>query len=156
MFDYMPISALVDNKIFCCHGGLSATIDTLDVIRGLDRKVEIPNEGALCDLLWSDPAENQKEPFKISPRGAGILFGQDATKDFIKKNNLTFIARAHQLVMEGYSWVHEKQVVTLFSAPNYCYRVGNQRPLTTTNHNVAPKAKKEESRPPKLQCLCHV
>lgn len=71
MFDYMPLCALIDNKIFCCHGGLSPNIDTLDVIKGLDRKVEIPHEGAICDLLWSDP--DSKNGFNVSPRGGGDI-----------------------------------------------------------------------------------
>lgn len=110
--------------MFCLHGGLSPSIDTLDVIRTIDRKIEVPHDGPMCDLLWSDP-EN-KMGWGISPRGAGYIFGQDISKEFNKKNGLNFIARAHQLVMDGYFWVHDKQVVTIFSAPNYCYRVGNQ------------------------------
>lgn len=104
--------------MFCLHGGLSPSIDTLDVIRTIDRKVEVPHDGPMCDLLWSDP-EN-KMGWGISPRGAGYIFGQDISKEFNKKNGLNFIARAHQLVMDGYFWVHDKQVVTIFSAPNYC------------------------------------
>lgn len=39
------------------------------------------------------------------------------------------MSRAHQLVMEGYNWCHDRNVVTIFSAPNYCYRCGNQAAL---------------------------
>lgn len=62
----------------------------------------------------------------MSPRGAGYTFGQDITEQFNHQNGLTLIARAHQLVMEGFSWAHDKGLVTIFSAPNYCYRCGNQ------------------------------
>jgi serine/threonine-protein phosphatase 2A catalytic subunit len=62
----------------------------------------------------------------ISPRGAGFLFGKEKVDEFNHKNNLDLIARAHQLVMDGYNWVHAMNVVTVFSAPNYCYRCGNQ------------------------------
>jgi hypothetical protein len=62
----------------------------------------------------------------ISPRGAGYTFGQDISEQFNHTNGCRFIARAHQLMMEGYMWQHNKNVVTLFSAPNYCYRCGNQ------------------------------
>lgn len=55
LFDYLPLTALVDNQIFCLHGGLSPSIDTLDHIRALDRLQEVPHEGPMCDLLWSDP-----------------------------------------------------------------------------------------------------
>lgn len=61
----------------------------------------------------------------ISPRGAGYTFGQDISEQFNHTNKLQMIARAHQLVQEGYEWAHDHSVVTVFSAPNYCFRCGN-------------------------------
>ncbi len=55
----------------------------------------------------------------------GYTFGQDISEQFNRTNGLTLVARAHQLVMEGYNWSHDQNVVTIFSAPNYCYRCGN-------------------------------
>lgn len=124
LFDYLPLTALIDNTIFCLHGGLSPSIDNLDQIRQLDRIQEPPHEGPMCDLFWSDPDE--RSGWGISPRGAGYTFGQDISENFNHTNNLTLISRAHQLVMDGYNWAHERNVVTIFSAPNYCYRCGNQ------------------------------
>jgi len=123
LFDYMPVTALIDNLIFCLHGGLSPHVQTLDQIRGMDRFCELPHEGAMCDLLWSDP--DDREGFNTSPRGAGHTFGQGESERFNQANSLSLIARAHQLIMEGFNWCHHKNVVTIFSAPNYCYRCGN-------------------------------
>jgi len=134
LFDYFPVGALIENSIFCPHGGLSPSLDTLDNIRELDRVQEVPHEGPMCDLLWSDPDE--RTGWGISPRGAGFTFGQDVSEQFIQRNGLSFIARAHQLVMEGYNWCHEKSVVTIFSAPNYCYRCGNQASLMEVDENI--------------------
>eukprot|EP01002_Notosolenus_urceolatus_P004493 NODE_2186_length_1179_cov_9.623894_g1811_i0.p1 GENE.NODE_2186_length_1179_cov_9.623894_g1811_i0~~NODE_2186_length_1179_cov_9.623894_g1811_i0.p1 ORF type:complete len:316 (+),score=50.31 NODE_2186_length_1179_cov_9.623894_g1811_i0:174-1121(+) len=131
LFDYMPLTALVEGEIFCLHGGLSPSLDKLDNIKALDRHQEVPHEGAMCDLLWSDPDE--RCGWGISPRGAGYTFGSDISKAFLSNNNLKLVARAHQLVMEGYSWTHDKMVVTIFSAPNYCYRCGNQAALMEVN-----------------------
>ncbi|MES1922200.1 Serine/threonine-protein phosphatase 2A catalytic subunit beta isoform [Bonamia ostreae] len=78
----------------------------------------------MCDLLWSDP--DNREGWGISPRGAGYTFGADKSAEFNHRNNFSLIARAHQLVMQGYNWSHSRSVVTIFSAPNYCYRCGNQ------------------------------
>ncbi|KAG9247373.1 serine/threonine-protein phosphatase PP-X isozyme 2 [Calycina marina] len=109
--------------ILCVHGGLSPLIGTVDKIRLLDRKQEVPHEGAMCDLLWSDPDEI--DGWGLSPRGAGFLFGADIVKEFNHVNNLSLIARAHQLVMEGFKEMFDNQIVTVWSAPNYCYRCGN-------------------------------
>nr|CAH8859795.1 unnamed protein product [Trichobilharzia regenti] len=190
LFDYLPLTALVDNSIFCLHGGLSPSIDTLDHIRALDRIQEVPHEfvlivslsctirvslftgqvelwalsrvtcnkslrkpvdmecilpsidanclhntsGPMCDLLWSDP--DDRGGWGISPRGAGYTFGQDISETFNHSNNLTLVSRAHQLVMEGFNWCHERNVVTIFSAPNYCYRCGNQAALMELDDNL--------------------
>lgn len=123
IFDYISLSALIDNTIFCVHGGLSPTIQTLDQIRTIDRKQEVPHDGSMCDLLWSDPEEI--EGWGLSPRGAGYLFGGDVCSQFNHTNKVDTIARAHQLVMEGYKWMFGDQLVTVWSAPNYCYRCGN-------------------------------
>jgi len=123
LFDYMPLAALVQEQIFCVHGGLSPALDKVDSFRSLDRIQEVPHEGALCDLVWSDP--DDRVGWGVSPRGAGYTFGSDVTAAFMHNNNLRLLARAHQLVMEGYNWAHEQRTVTIFSAPNYCYRCGN-------------------------------
>ncbi|VDL98636.1 unnamed protein product [Schistocephalus solidus] len=134
LFDYLPLTALIDDKVFCLHGGLSPSIDTLDHIRALDRIQEVPHEGPMCDLLWSDP--DDRAGWGISPRGAGYTFGEDISENFNHTNHLELISRAHQLVMEGYNWSHSEQVVTIFSAPNYCYRCGNQAAIMEVDEGM--------------------
>ena len=134
LFNYLPISAIVNNKIFCLHGGLSPDIETIDEIRKIDRRRDVPSSGAMCDLLWSDPEE--RVGWGVSPRGAGYIFGSDISKKFTQRNNLMMVNRAHQLVMKGYNWSHEKLVCTLFSAPNYCYRCGNQAGIMEVDENM--------------------
>ena len=135
IFDYLPISAIIDEKIFCIHGGLSPTIDTIDEIRNIDRKQEVPHDGAMCDLLWSDPDQDQKG-FGISPRGAGYLFVEDVVNTFEEINKIDLIARAHQLVMEGYKMMFGGKLVTIWSAPNYCYRCGNMASILKLDENL--------------------
>lgn len=125
IFMCLPLSALVENKIFCLHGGLSPALKQLDDVVKLKRFCDVPHEGPICDLLWSDPDDSNKG-FKPSPRAAGYQFGSDVTEQFLHRNDLSMIARAHQLVMDGFSRAHKKMIVTIFSAPNYCYRCGNQ------------------------------
>jgi len=135
VFNTLPLSTIIDNKIFCLHGGLSPTIETIDQIHALDRKKEVPHVGPMCDMLWSDPDETLG--WTESPRGAGYTFGSDVSEDFIEKNQLTNIYRAHQLIMEGYNWTHNELVATIFSAPNYCYRCNNDAAIMELNDNNA-------------------
>lgn len=124
LFDCMPISVLVDGSMLCLHGGLSPEIHSLHSIQLLSRFQEIPETGALSDLMWSDPEDIPN--WSISSRGAGYLFGPSVVREFIHRNQLSFIARAHQLVHEGYRYYfNEKLLCTVWSAPNYCYRCNN-------------------------------
>ena len=124
VFDYLTLSALIDGRVLCVHGGLSPDIRTLDQIRTIDRLCEIPHEGSFCDVMWSDPEDI--ETWAVSPRGAGWLFGRRVTEEFNEINGLELICRAHQLVQEGLKYMFpEKSLVTVWSAPNYCYRCGN-------------------------------
>jgi serine/threonine-protein phosphatase 6 catalytic subunit len=124
VFDLLNVAAVIDGKTFCVHGGLSPDVPHLDQIRMIDRNQEIPHEGAFCDLVWSDPDE--VEAWAMSPRGAGYIFGAKVTSEFNALNGLELICRAHQLVQEGHKYMFpEENLVTVWSAPNYCYRCGN-------------------------------
>lgn len=133
LFDYMPLGAVVAQDIFCVHGGLSPRLNTIDEVRVLDRKQEVPHEGPMCDLLWSDPEDI--EDWGVSPRGAGYLFGGSVAKAFNHRNGLSLIARAHQLVQEGYKAMFDDNCCTVWSAPNYCYRCGNLASIHEVREN---------------------
>jgi diadenosine tetraphosphatase ApaH/serine/threonine PP2A family protein phosphatase len=125
IFDLLPIAAVVGNHFFCVHGGLSKHIETLERICLLQRRVELPNEGALCDFCWSDP-DDDVQNWEINARGAGWLFGKPQVERFLQRNGLKMIVRSHQLAMEGYQWHFDHQCITVWSAPNYMYRAGNK------------------------------
>ena len=143
IFDFLPLAAIIDDRIFCVHGGLSPSFNTLDEIKTIDRKQEVPHDGAMCDLMWSDPEEING--WSMSPRGAGYLFGGDVVAEFCMTNNVSQVARAHQLVMDGYKKMFNDTLVTVWSAPNYCYRCGNVAAILQLDENLNPEYKKFEA-----------
>ena len=129
VFDYLPLAAVIDSKIFCVHCGLSPEIETLDKINELNRVQEIPGDsGPLRDFLWAEPEETILG-WGQAPRpkyGGDYIFGGDITQKFNHENNLNMIIRSKTLADNGYFWLHNKQILSVFSAPNYRYRLGNK------------------------------
>ena len=119
LFNMMPISALINENILCMHGGLSKDLQNIEQINKILRPTDIPNEGLLCDLLWSDPNESLTEDFGSNERNISVTFSKDYVKNFVEKNNLDLICRAHQVVEEGFEFFADMKLVTIFTAPNY-------------------------------------
>ncbi|CAA7405550.1 unnamed protein product [Spirodela intermedia] len=115
-FNCLPVAALVDGKIFCVHGGISPDLKNLDQIRNLARPTDVPDAGLLCDLLWSDPSRDV-QGWGIHDSGFSYRFGADIVSEFLEKNDLDLICRAHQVVEDGYEFFGGRQLVTVFSAP---------------------------------------
>lgn len=126
-FDSLPLAATVakgkQTARLAVHAGLSPVLETLDQFSALERFREVPHEGAMCDIVWSDPEDT--DGWGVSPRGAGFVFGGDVVKNFNRKNGLIQICRSHQLVMSGFKEHFDAGLATIWSAPNYCYRCGN-------------------------------
>lgn len=136
-FDQLPVAAIIDEKIFCVHGGLSPSLNIYsnndkgltgkDLINDIDQQIqdayirpvtEIPDDGLICDLLWSDPLEYMSG-FFAGDRGQGFEFGKDKVEKFLERTEMDIIVRAHQCVDSGYEYFADGKLVTLFSAPNY-------------------------------------
>ena len=124
LFNILPVAALIDDKILCMHGGLSPELKNLQNIENISRPTDIPDSGLLCDLLWSDPDKEVLE-YDENDRGVSVIFGEKIVEDFNKKNDLDLIIRAHQVVDEGYEFFANRQLITIFSAPNYCGEFDN-------------------------------
>lgn len=134
-FNCLPIAAIIDEKIICMHGGLSPELETLDQIKDIQRPTEIPDNGLLCDLLWSDPDPNV-EGWGDSDRGVSCTFGADIVAEFLEKNDLDLICRAHQVVEDGYEFFAKRKLVTIFSAPNYGGEFDNAGALLSVDESL--------------------
>ncbi|XP_037807545.1 serine/threonine-protein phosphatase 2B catalytic subunit 1 isoform X1 [Lucilia sericata] len=147
-FDCLPLAALLNQQFLCIHGGLSPEIFTLDDIRKLHRFREPPAFGPMCDLLWSDPledfgSEKNNDYFSHnSVRGCSYFFSYSACCEFLQKNNLLSIVRAHEAQDAGYRMYRKNQVtgfpslITIFSAPNYLDVYNNKAAVLKYENNV--------------------
>jgi serine/threonine-protein phosphatase PP1 catalytic subunit len=123
-FNCLPIAALIEEKIFCMHGGLSPDLHTMDQIKRVMRPTDVPDTGLVCDLLWADP-DKDVMAWGENDRGVSFTFGQVIVEKFLKRHDFDLICRAHQVVEDGYEFFASRQLVTLFSAPNYCGEFDN-------------------------------
>ncbi|XP_073816340.1 calcineurin A1 isoform X2 [Musca autumnalis] len=147
-FDCLPLAALLNQQFLCIHGGLSPEIFTLDDIKKLNRFREPPAFGPMCDLLWSDPLEdfgNEKNNDYFthnSVRGCSYFFSYTACCEFLQKNNLLSVVRAHEAQDAGYRMYRKNQVtgfpslITIFSAPNYLDVYNNKAAVLKYENNV--------------------
>ncbi|XP_073284033.1 serine/threonine-protein phosphatase 5-like isoform X2 [Primulina huaijiensis] len=125
VFCCLPLAHVINKKVFVVHGGLFSVDGVkLSEIGAIDRFCEPPEEGLMCELLWSDPQPQLgRGPSK---RGVGLSFGPDVTKRFLQDNNLDLVVRSHEVKDEGYEIEHDGKLITVFSAPNYCDQMGNK------------------------------
>ncbi|XP_054281632.1 serine/threonine-protein phosphatase alpha-2 isoform-like [Macrosteles quadrilineatus] len=134
-FNCLPVAAVIDEKIFCCHGGLSPNLNSMEQIRLIGRPTDIPDQGLLCDLLWADPSEDVVG-WGENDRGVSFTFGREIVSRFLIKFDFDLIVRAHQVVEDGYEFFSNRQLVTIFSAPNYCGEFDNAAALMSVDVNL--------------------
>eukprot|EP01066_Platyproteum_vivax_P010855 Platyproteum_vivax@DN4888_c0_g1_i1.p1 len=149
-FDTLPVSATINGKFLAVHGGLSPDLRTISQVSNLHRFNEPPRNGLFCDLLWSDPVDEEKEEhtaisepyFPNDVRGCSFFFGYEAASTFLEKNGLLSVIRAHEAQLEGYK-MHQTNtktgfptVITIFSAPNYCDCYNNKGAVLKFENNT--------------------
>ncbi|XP_013171099.1 PREDICTED: serine/threonine-protein phosphatase 5 [Papilio xuthus] len=132
VYNWLPLAHCINNRVLVMHGGLFSSDDvTLDDIRNVDRNKQPPEDGIMCELLWSDPQPMVgRSPSK---RGVGCQFGPDVTHSFLERNRLDYIIRSHEVKSDGYEVAHDGKCITVFSAPNYCDTMANLGAFITMN-----------------------
>ncbi|RXI02673.1 hypothetical protein DVH24_002751 [Malus domestica] len=154
LFNYLPLAALIEKKIICMHGGIGRSINSLEQIEKLERPITMDAGSiVLMDLLWSDPTENDSvEGLRPNARGPGLVtFGPDRVTEFCKRNKLQLIIRAHECVMDGFERFAQGQLITLFSATNYCGTANNAGAILVVGRGLVVVPKLIHPLPPPLQ-----
>ncbi|KAI5599396.1 hypothetical protein POPTR_002G213300v4 [Populus trichocarpa] len=154
LFNCLPLAALIEKKIICMHGGIGRSIHSVEQIEKLERPITMDAGSIiLMDLLWSDPTENDSiEGLRPNARGPGLVtFGPDRVSDFCKKNKLQLIIRAHECVMDGFERFAQGQLITLFSATNYCGTANNAGAILVVGRGLVVVPKLIHPLPPPLQ-----
>lgn len=163
MFNYMPISALVDERILCMHGGLSPDLvqkDLSSINTRIQRPLDVPEFGLMCDLLWSDPADGEqslRRPTRSNSlrhmpgwtdndRGVSYKFNEQVVSAFCERHEIDLICRAHQVVANGYQFYADRRLVTVFSAPNYCGQFDNDASIMQVDDDLCCRFIRFESR----------
>ena len=167
VFNCLPVAAILENQIFCCHGGLSPEMFKPDVtnleilkdkIKAIIRPTDIPEDGLLCDLLWSDPldlpnslinSELHKDffshdGFAPNERGISYVFNPAVVDKFLKRFGLDLIIRAHQVVEDGYEFFANRSFITIFSAPNYCGEFDNAGAVFCLSRSIVFNSKSND------------
>ncbi|KAI1197195.1 serine/threonine-protein phosphatase 2B catalytic subunit [Nemania serpens] len=147
-FCSLPLAAVMNKQFLCIHGGLSPELHTLDDLRKIDRFREPPTQGLMCDILWADPLEDfgqeKSDEFFMHNhvRGCSYFFSYHAACNFLEKNNLLSIIRAHEAQDAGYRMYRKTRttgfpsVMTIFSAPNYLDVYNNKAAVLKYENNV--------------------
>ncbi|KAG1185535.1 hypothetical protein G6F36_006870 [Rhizopus arrhizus] len=147
-FCSLPLAAIMNKQFLCIHGGLSPELQTLDDLKKIDRFREPPTHGLMCDLLWADPLEEfgQEKTNELfvhnHVRGCSYFFSYHAACQFLERNNLLSIIRAHEAQDAGYRMYRKSKttsfpsVMTIFSAPNYLDLYNNKAAVLKYENNV--------------------
>ncbi|EEB90526.1 hypothetical protein MPER_11255, partial [Moniliophthora perniciosa FA553] len=125
-FNCLPIAAIIDEKIFTMHGGLSPDLQSMEQIRRVMRPTDVPDTDPDKDITgWSE-----------NDRGVSFTFGPDVVSRFLQKHDMDLICRAHQVVEDGYEFFAKRHLVTLFSAPNYCGEFDNAGAMMSVDETL--------------------
>ena len=124
-FSWLPLAAIINQKIFCVHGGISPALKSFDQITTLKRPITVLDIPFVSDLVWSDPS-TESQLYGNSTRGVGTTFGEQAVDEFLSAFGIEKVIRAHQCVQYGIAKFFNNKVISVFSCSNYVDACGNR------------------------------
>ncbi|CAF1410167.1 unnamed protein product [Adineta ricciae] len=134
-FNCLPVAAIISGKIFCCSGGPSPELHSLEQIREIQRPTDVPEAGLLCDLLWAEPDENVKG-WSESNAGISFSFGVNIVHEFLNRHSMDLICRGRKFLSNGYEFFADRRLVTIFSAPDYLGEFDITVPILSIDENL--------------------
>lgn len=152
VFNALPLAAIVGDKIFCVHGGLSPHLFHMGQIKAIQRPGDLPDSGLIHDLLWTDPYDEtddahhhngretvvslDQDGWGHGPRGGSLVFSAHVVETFLQRHNFSLVCRSHGFTKEGYRFFANEGLLTIFSAPNYCGAGNHGAVLLVDEHNA--------------------
>ncbi|KAK0412752.1 hypothetical protein QR680_006385 [Steinernema hermaphroditum] len=133
-FEQMPLAALIGERILCMHGGISPHLKSINQLREIPRPPDVMSSGLPTDLLWADPISDSG--FQNGARGTSFGFGADVLAQTMKMLDIDLVARAHQVVQDGYEFFGNRKLVTVFSAPHYCGQFDNAAAIMAVSEEL--------------------
>ena len=138
VFDRLSIAAVVDNRIFGCHGGIPKSVNSVEDLMKVPKVMEDPQaeNPEAWEVLWNDPMPDdefralslfeRQEAQNLSgflgnlKRGTAYYYTEIAVDRFLEHNDLQFVVRGHECVDRGYKFMMNGRVTTIFSTSLYC------------------------------------
>ncbi|OHT16763.1 Serine/threonine-protein phosphatase PP1-2 [Tritrichomonas foetus] len=150
VFSVLPIAAVLEDLIFCVHGGISPSLHDIELFETLPKPKEIYTHSIFSDLLWSDP-RSDVDSFQVNQRGCGVYFNEENLRDFLQRNGLCYLFRSHEECYDGYEWNFEDELcLTIFSNSDYCGHgntgavIGIPKDLVMTKELFKPLTEEEK------------
>lgn len=137
VFSFLPLAAVINDKIFCVHGGISPYLNSLQDIRDIQKPVNFVRDSLVTDLTWAEPDPNTPE-WRVGNNGMSVCFGLAPLEQFIEKFGFSLICRGHEVAMDGveYPFFPNKTFLTIFSAPQYRIAYNNKAAFVSFDQDL--------------------
>ncbi|OHT09110.1 Serine/threonine-protein phosphatase PP1 [Tritrichomonas foetus] len=139
VFAYLPLTAIVNDKYLCVHGGIGPKTPGIEQLEKIQRPCFSFLSEPVLSIVWSDPSEKVQD-FQPSTRGTGYLYGASSLKTYLDSQNLELLIRGHECIDKGVEFCLNNRCVTVFSASNYCGVAMNQAGVLILKPEVEPES----------------